>query len=32
MISGNPDPRLTLSMYQTPADAIQQIRNYLRGA
>jgi nucleoside 2-deoxyribosyltransferase len=32
MISGNPDPGLTLAMYQTPADAIQQIRNYLRRA
>lgn len=32
MISGNPDPHLTLAMYQTPGDAIQQIRGYLSRA
>jgi 2'-deoxynucleoside 5'-phosphate N-hydrolase len=32
MISGNPDPGLTLAMYQTPGDAIQLIRGFLRGA
>ena len=32
MISGNPDPGLTLAMYQTPEDALQQIRGFFRGA
>lgn len=30
MISGNPDPRLTLMMYPTPDEAIKQIRAYVR--
>jgi nucleoside 2-deoxyribosyltransferase len=29
MISGNPDSNLTLMKYQTPEDAIPQIRGYL---
>ena len=32
MISGNPDPGLTLAMYQTPEDALQRIRGFFRGA
>ena len=30
MISGNPDSNLTLTMYQTPEEAVEQIRDYLR--
>lgn len=30
MISGNPDPNLTMTMYQTPEDAVNQIREFLR--
>jgi len=30
MISGNPDPKLTLMIYPTPDEAIKQIRAYVR--
>jgi len=30
MISGNSDPNLTVRTYQTPEDAVCQIREYLR--
>jgi nucleoside 2-deoxyribosyltransferase len=30
MISGNPDPKLTLMIYQTPDEAIKQIRGYMQ--
>jgi len=30
MISGNSDPNLTMTMYQTPEDAVNQIRELLR--
>jgi nucleoside 2-deoxyribosyltransferase len=29
MISGNPDPRLTVESYQTPGEAIQKMRIFL---
>ena len=29
MISGNPDPRLVVKVYQSPEDAIQYIRKFL---
>jgi len=30
MISGNPDPNLTVTMYQTPEEAVNQIHEFLR--
>jgi 2'-deoxynucleoside 5'-phosphate N-hydrolase len=30
MISGNPDPNLTMTMYRTTEDALNQIREFLR--
>lgn len=30
MITGNPDPKLTLTAYRSPEDALIQIRDYLR--
>ena len=30
MISGNPDPHLTMTMYRTPEDAVNQMRKFLR--
>ena len=32
MISGNPDPHLSLLVYQTPEDAITQLRKNLRSS
>lgn len=31
MISGNPDPKLTVKTYQTPEEAVSQIREFLKG-